>query len=271
MNLLPTVQTIEKALTFFAARSTVPSAWRTADWDQAPAEIVNRAFFSAGVESANFLQNARASIGQAILNARDESGAFMNRERFIVEMRQRAISLGLATPEGKPADLQNLAGETRLGMIYDMNRDSALGRARRSAGLSEGALYAAPAQELVRGKTAKVPRDWHARWAEAGGPDNAAPRMIALKTDPVWVKLSRFGVPWPPFDFGSGMILRNIRRAEAVNYGLLKANEMLEAPRDPDYNEALSATLINVAPNLLQALKTMLPSLKIDGAKAVLA
>jgi hypothetical protein len=271
MELAPIVKAVDKAINFFAARATVPSAWRTADWAQAPAAIVNRAFFSAGVESANFLDNAQRNIAQALLSARDETGALMNRERFIVDMRRRAVALGIATPEGKPTDLQNLAGATRLGMIYDMNRDAALGRARRASGLSEGALFAAPAQELIRGRQAKIPRDWRARWADAGGPDNAAPRMIALKTDPVWEKLSRFGVPWAPFDFGSGMILKNIRRAEAISYGLLESDAILKASPDPEFNDGLAGTLLGAKPEIIQALKAFMPSLKIEAGKAVLA
>ena len=270
MNILPTINAVDKALTFFASRATVPSAWRTAQWAAAPAAITNRAFFSAGVESANFLTTAQQDITQALNNSRDATGAFMDRERFIVEMRQRSIALGLADPQGKPADLQNLAGARRLGMVYDMNRDAALGRARRSAGLSEGALFAAPAQELIRGRSARIPRDWPARWADAGGPTNAAPRLIALKTDPVWTKLSRFGVPWPPFDFGSGMILRNISRADAIRYGLLEEEQLLAADPDPEFNDGLAATLLKAAPDIIRALNTFMPNLRLEGTKAVL-
>jgi len=60
LSLTPTIAAVAQALDTFAKRQTVPSAWLTADWAQAPAEIVQRSFFSAGVESARFLQEARA-------------------------------------------------------------------------------------------------------------------------------------------------------------------------------------------------------------------
>jgi hypothetical protein len=39
-----------------------------------------------------------------------------------------------------------------------------------------------------------------------GGCDalKALPRMIARKDSPIWEALSRFGTPYPPFDFNSG-------------------------------------------------------------------
>ena len=248
---------IAEAIDTFAKRQVVASAWRTAEWSQAPAEIANRSFFSAGVESANFLSTAQRDLSRALDLSRDESGRFTDRETFISNLRKTALQLGLADPQGKPTDLQNLAGATRLGLIYDMNVDAARGRARRSAGLSEGALFASPAQELVRGRPARIPRDWRARWAEAGGTLYGA-RMVALKTDPVWVALSRFGVPWPPFDFGSGMILRNVPRAEALSLGLLKEDEVLEADPDPAFNAGLAASMQNISKSVSAGLKNLL-------------
>ena len=65
-------------------------------------------------------------------------------------------------------------------------------------------------------------------------------RMIALKTDPIWMRISAFGLPWPPFDFNSGMGVRNVRRREAVNLGLLGKRERIE-PVDVD--------LLNLGPS----------------------
>ena len=45
--------------------------------------------------------------------------------------------------------------------------------------------------------------------------------MIALKNDPVWTALSRFGRPWPPFDYDSGMGIADIDRETAETLGLL--------------------------------------------------
>jgi hypothetical protein len=266
IDIQPTIQAVSDAVDTFARRSVVPSAWRTAEWSAAPEAIAQRSFFSAGVESATFLSAAKTRLDQALTVSRDASGAGMDRERFIRDARQTALQLGLADPAGKPTDLKNLAGATRLGMIYDMNVNAAYGRARRSAGLSKGALFAAPAQQLVRGRAARVPRDWRALWKQAG--ENVAwegaiddAQFIALKTSPIWTELSRFRVPWPPFDFGSGMVLRDISRDRAIALGLIAEDEILDADPDPDFNQALAATLQNVAPQMLSALKSMLGDL----------
>jgi hypothetical protein len=107
MNLLPTLQTIEKAINFFAARATVPSAWRTADWAQAPAAIVNRAFFSAGITHADFLATAQTKLLDA-LSLRKEAvsrgTAFVDRSSFIGDMRELALGAGI----GKGGDSHNL-------------------------------------------------------------------------------------------------------------------------------------------------------------------
>jgi hypothetical protein len=257
------LQTIAAAIDTFARRETVASAWTTADWAKAPAEIANRSFFSAGVDSATWLSAPQRGIAQALDLSLDSQGRLPSREKFIADMRKTALSLGLGTPD-QPANLKNIAGATRLGIVWDMNVQAARGRARRGAGLSEGALFAAPAQELVRGRTARIPRDWRARWAEAGEAiswQGALPfngRFIALKTSPIWLKLSRFGTPWPPFDFGSGMILRNINRADAIALRLIEEDEVLSADPDPNFNAGLAATMQNVEPGVASALQSML-------------
>ena len=45
--------------------------------------------------------------------------------------------------------------------------------------------------------------------------------MVALLGDPVWTRISRFGLPYPPFDYGSGMAVRPVSRRECVRLGLI--------------------------------------------------
>lgn len=63
-------------------------------------------------------------------------------------------------------------------------------------------------------------------------------RMVALKNSPVWMAISRFGRPYPPFDFGSGMGLIDIERDEAEALGLLAPGDQVE-PSPAGYNEGL--------------------------------
>ncbi len=87
-------------------------------------------------------------------------------------------------------------------------------------------LSAFPAQELVRIKNFSAvargtARNWVSRWIEAGGSLYGAGRMVALKGDPVWSGISRFGNPYPPFDYNSGMGLRDTSRKEAIAMGVI--------------------------------------------------
>jgi hypothetical protein len=110
-----------------------------------------------------------------------------------------------------------------------------------------------PAQELVRVIDSEHPRDWATRWAEAGG-EFSGGRMIALKNDPIWEKISRFGTPYPPFDFNSGMDVADVDRDEAVALGLIDRDEQVE-PQIEDFNARLEASLPDADPATMEGLR----------------
>jgi hypothetical protein len=43
--------------------------------------------------------------------------------------------------------------------------------------------------------------------------------MIAFKWDPIWSKLSAFGLPWGPFALGSGYDVEDLDESEAAALG----------------------------------------------------
>lgn len=61
--------------------------------------------------------------------------------------------------------------------------------------------------------------------------DYSAGRMIALKDDPIWTEISAFGLPYAPFDYNSGMDLRDIDRDEAEALGLLDSGDVVQPER----------------------------------------
>ena len=67
--------------------------------------------------------------------------------------------------------------------------------------------------------------------------------MIALKGDPIWAAISRFGTPWPPFDFGSGMGVEDIDWEEAVELGVLKKDDPPPKVESKDINDGLEGEL----------------------------
>jgi hypothetical protein len=78
--------------------------------------------------------------------------------------------------------------------------------------------------------------------------------MIALKTDPIWEALSRFGQPWPPFDYGSGMGVVAIDADEAIALGLIDEGELL-TPSLPEFNARLEASASDLDPDIVQGLQ----------------
>lgn len=81
-------------------------------------------------------------------------------------------------------------------------------------------LEKSPAQELVSKPGYAEPINWQEQWSAQGG-NIFAGRMIALKSDLIWQRISEFGYPFPPFARGSSMILSPVARDEAVELGLM--------------------------------------------------
>jgi len=243
---------MKTALEEFAAKTEVPSWARTADWDKLPAAIRRRSFFSAALEDARALSAERKSVAD-LLQTVSKDGKIYRRDTAITELQAMMQARGLDTGDGNT--LTNPAAEKRIKLVLDTNRAQAQGYARFKRSSSGGALLAFPAQELVRVRNSKVERDWQDRWIAAGGKLTNG-RMIALKTDAIWTNpaLNRFGTPYTPFDFNSGMGLKDISRREAIALGIMAAD--WQPDRDPveDFNAQVEADVSTVHPDLLSSI-----------------
>lgn len=203
-----------------ALQRRVPTGTRlgTADLDRLPLTIKRRSFFSAKVESVRFLALAKAELQKTV----NQFGINRDRASFIANLQAAAQDLGLdreIDPQIK-GTLLDITSRRRLGLIYDIQVGLAQGEAAHRAGIEDPDLFNfAPAQELVRVREVVEPRDWPARWAEAGGQFYNG-RMIARKDNPIWSAISRFGLPWPPFDFQSGMGVADVSRRDAITLGV---------------------------------------------------
>lgn len=255
----------QTAIEEFAAKTEIPSWARTADWDKVPAALRRRAFFSAALEDARALSAERKAVAD-LLQGASKDGKLYRRDTAITELRRMMQERGLDT--GAPDALTNPAAEARIKLVIDTNRAQAQGYARFKRSSTGGALLAFPCQELVRVRNSREPRDWRARWAAAGGALHAG-RMIATKDDAVWTALSRFGTPYPPFDFNSGMGVRDISRREALALGVM--SEDWRPDRDPveDFNANVEADVSAVHPDLLGSLAALFGgAIKIAGGIA---
>jgi hypothetical protein len=88
---------------------------------------------------------------------------------------------------------------------------------------------------------------------------------VALKDSPIWTALSRFGTPWPPFDFNSGMWVEDVERQEAEDLGLLKPFEQVK-PAEKEFTDNLQNDLAGVSSENRQNLESLFgPQINIDG------
>lgn len=74
------------------------------------------------------------------------------------------------------------------------------------------------------------------RWQAAGG-RMIGGRMVALVTDPVWAKVSAFGLPFGPLLAGSGYDTEDVDRTEADRLGIIGRYDPVRAPDFPTVNE----------------------------------
>lgn len=190
----------------------------SADWQQFSTAVKNRAFFSAHVESARFLDEARTVIADILANAKNDDGAYVSRAEAVSRIMQAARQYGI-TQGGET--VRDPGSEARANVIIDTNAGMAAGYVQAKVSNTYGARLAFPAQELVRIEERLKPRDWQTKWKGAGG-KLFERRMIALKDDPIWIKISAFGNPYPPFDFNSGMGLEDVSYDEAVRLGVIE-------------------------------------------------
>lgn len=247
---------IVEALDKVRAKTAVPSALKSADWELVPAQIREVSQFSAGVASARVMGAIQRRLES---DAAWDFSVPSGREAFLRDMREVMETEGVGRETSGEGSITNPRANSRLGLIYDQQTRSARGYAARKIAMDHDMLDAVPAQELIRESEPKggaaARRPWARIWREKGGVIRGG-RMAALKTDPIWSAISRFGVPWPPFDFGSHMGLRDIFRSEAVELGLLAEDETVEPEPVPDYGAAQQAGVEDIPEALLPWLRS---------------
>ena len=233
----------------------LPTTSSAAELSRLPREVRLPAMFSARMNLVAPLVEMGAQAQGILDGTVSESDARL-------AIRNALAAAGYEPPMVKGEDnLLDHTSKTRLDLILEMNVRKGRGFAKRVADMDDDALYLFPAQQLVRVRPSRSPRsDWAERFTDAGGIIRNG-KMVALKTDPVWANLSRFGEPFPPFDFGSGMGVADIDRDEAVRLGLLKEDEELtpDPPQMPAFAQGLPG--IEGMPALREAVKTSMQDL----------
>lgn len=201
-------------------KTLVGSSLNSREWNLVQAGLRDRAYFSSQVQSKRILQEARRMVA-------DRAGGNLSASEIRRDLRKVISSTGYRPPEGKEGTLQDLYSKRRLDTIIKTNVEQARGYVRHLDGMKPGAFAAFPGQELIRVRERKAKRDWATRWKNAGG-EFYNGRMIALRDDPIWERISVFGNPFPPFDWGSGMGVRAVSRRDCLSLGVVTDEEVRE-------------------------------------------
>jgi hypothetical protein len=233
VSIFRTALPFSEAIDSRQVRTVLPTDFRTQLLQEIPPQLRERAFFSAGVTNAEFLDRASAAVDDILSGKVDRATKRLELKKVLDALQYQPV-------QGEEGTLTDLSSDRRLNLILDQNLQAAQGYGRWKQGQDSAVLDEWPAQELVRVIDSKVKRDWAKRWADAGGQFFDG-RMIALKNDPIWTKISRFGTPYPPFDFNSGMDVQDIDRDEAMQLGLIDRDTEL-LPQDRGFNEDLQAS-----------------------------
>jgi hypothetical protein len=220
-------------------KQLITSGLSSEEIDKVFTGLKRRAFFSARVESVRFLQKAQEQVADYLAANQRADGALTSRASAISEIMAKAREEGIATGTGSLTDPGSVS---RAKVIVDTNADLASGYVSHVSGASKGARLAFPAQELIRVEERQSKRDWLPIWQNAGGQFYEG-RMIALKEDPVWTKISRFGVPYPPFDYGSGMGVEEVDYDEALRLGVITEDYAPQGDIIEDFNAKVEAEL----------------------------
>ena len=222
-------------------KALVTSGLDTKGWMEIETALRNRAFFSAEVMQMRIVHDFRTNVAEIMKNAKSNSEVRR-------DIREILASIGYDSGENR-GTIKDLMTKARLDVMIRTNIQQARGYANHLKATSAGAIMAFPAYEFVRVQQRKVPRNWGSRWTKAAntvgweGVAKDTSRMIALKYSPIWKELSVFGNPFPPFDFNSGMGVRDVSKSVCREIGLLGPGEQPKIPEKPDFNGNLEAAV----------------------------
>lgn len=255
------------ALAAREVKAALPTTASSAELARIAAEVRERALFSARVQDANFLRQADELVRRIVSpeTVRDPAtglerparpGDYMDQATARLELRNYLRSISYAPAAGDEGGIKDLSSDSRLNLVIRTNVEMAQGYGGWQSGQAPAALVAAPAQELYRLEARKEPRPWGQIWNNAiqslGDRTSAIPvadpmaesGMVALKNDPIWTEINQnFGLPYPPFAFGSGMWVRDVLLDDAIALGLIGPDDAPPAPQDRGFNDDLAMDL----------------------------
>ena len=227
-----------QALRSRAVKAALPNSLTSDELSRVEAGIAERANMMAGASKVDFINKVDEVVTQVLLPA--SHGGGLSKAYARTKLKELLRSVGYQPEPGERGGMRDLSSDPRLNLILDTQVKMATGYGQWEVGQRRAILWQWPAWELVRKEARKEPRDWPARWEEDGGVFYPGPgaygngRMIARKDSTIWVAISRFGLPYPPFDFNSGMGLDPVDRATCEKFGIVRRDQAV-APQRRDF------------------------------------
>lgn len=248
----PSPTKFREALEILGIKELMPTTASARELERIRANIRERAFFSARVANAGILQTEKSLVERIVSPEGRAPGEYMDLARFREIVKDYLQSIGYTPEPDKEGTLQDLSSNDRLNLVADTNTQMAQGFGQFMQGQEPEVLDLYPCQELYRLEMRDQPRPWNDLWVRAGGHLYGGGRMIAPKDDPLWTKtldeggFNRFGNPYPPFDYNSGMDVRDVSRQEAVELGVIE--DSYQAKRQTrHFNEGLQADVKGIS------------------------
>lgn len=256
-NIALLTEPLASAVTSLGARKVTASPMTAAEWLQLDQDIRNRSYWSATVEDERYLDAQYLRIKNYI-----EQKPGYDRSGFIRDMQNLADQYNLRPTDPKKRNtIQDVGSVRRLNLVWKINTEMAEGYALWKGSMQTLDLY--PFQELIRVESRIIPRKWLDIW-QANGGKLINGRMIAHKLDNIWLAISRFGNPFPPFDYNSGMGLREISKKEGMHYGLdPNGGDM----KKMGFNDTLQADVKSMSDDGIQAVRSKLADAVIHDVK----
>jgi hypothetical protein len=273
----------EQAVASIRGRRRLPTLLGSRDLSRLGPAIRNRALVLARVTEAEVLDKVDRSILRLVSGASTGPGDYTNPAVIRTELKQLLSEIDYQPDPERVGTISDLRTDARLNLIIDTESKLAQGRGQYAQASDPDSLAVFPAAELVRVESRRTPRGfvrrkevlvevepdhWKRRWQSNGG-QLFEGRMIARLDDPVWEKISRFGLPHAPFDFNSGMGTKLIKRSEALRLGVIERGDLVTpAPQEtpeqlasvpaPEVGSQFSAVLQQIGFSLRDGMLSLL-------------
>lgn len=221
---------------YVSRREVKAVAKTTAEWDMVEAQVRERAFFMAGVENARILQHFKDA-------AREIAAGKLTTNEARKLLREQLRKAGYEPAEDERGGIHDLSSRRRMEVTLRTNVDMARGWMQREQMKKDKSQ---PGLRLYRAQESRQPRNWADRWKAAAAEVDwqgvaRGGQMVALIESPIWVELSRFGNPYPPFDFGSKMRVRAVPYEECEKLGLVGGKNTPQPEEDAQEAEDVGA------------------------------